>query len=441
MAYTINRTDGTLFATVADGTINTTSSLVMVGKNYAGYGESLNENFYRLLESHANGTAPGTPQQGQLWYDTSLGLLKVWSSAEWKDLGSTAAGVTGPENPVTGDIWYDTTNSQLHVYDGDAYVLIGPSFSSGTGTTGSVVETVTDGILDYVIIKVVVSDAVVAIISKSVAFIPVPTISGFTSISPGYNLSTDVDGQTPLFSGTATNAITLNNIPFTDFLSSVGDDSTSGTLAVENDAGLTVGLGNDAKIEITGGNTVVFSNETPGADILFSVSGGTAITIDGTTGKARVGTPTDGLDIANKNYVTTAVDAGVGDGAAIKIAYEGEADTNAYNDAAVTKLAKVESFNTEANSAQVIDFTGFATTITTLNANISLTSLNLATGLRHERIFIADGSDRTVTLNASWHAFGEASPIVVPAGKALVISLTAAGATEASVYAAAVLEN
>ena len=48
MAYTINLTDGTIFATVADGTIDTTSSLTLVGKNYAGYGEFLNENYIKV---------------------------------------------------------------------------------------------------------------------------------------------------------------------------------------------------------------------------------------------------------------------------------------------------------------------------------------------------------------------------------------------------------
>lgn len=58
MAYTINLTDGSIFATVADGTINTDSSLVLVGKNYAGYGEFLNENFMRLLENSASTLQP-----------------------------------------------------------------------------------------------------------------------------------------------------------------------------------------------------------------------------------------------------------------------------------------------------------------------------------------------------------------------------------------------
>ena len=42
MSYTITLTDGAVFATIADGTINTSSSMTLVGKNYAGYGQFIN---------------------------------------------------------------------------------------------------------------------------------------------------------------------------------------------------------------------------------------------------------------------------------------------------------------------------------------------------------------------------------------------------------------
>ena len=67
MAYTINLTDGTVFATISDGTINTSSSMILVGKNYAGYGEFLDENFIHLLENGSNTTAPPAPLTGQSW--------------------------------------------------------------------------------------------------------------------------------------------------------------------------------------------------------------------------------------------------------------------------------------------------------------------------------------------------------------------------------------
>ena len=45
MAYTINRYNTTQLAVVEDGTIDQTTDLKLVGKNYAGYGEIQNENF------------------------------------------------------------------------------------------------------------------------------------------------------------------------------------------------------------------------------------------------------------------------------------------------------------------------------------------------------------------------------------------------------------
>ena len=54
MSYTINLTDGALFATIADGTLNTASSMTLVGKNYAGYGQFLDTNFIHLLENSSN---------------------------------------------------------------------------------------------------------------------------------------------------------------------------------------------------------------------------------------------------------------------------------------------------------------------------------------------------------------------------------------------------
>ena len=71
MSYTINRYNGTQIAVVADGTIDATIDLKLIGKNYAGYGEVQNENFVHLLENFANTTQPPKPLPGQIWYDSS----------------------------------------------------------------------------------------------------------------------------------------------------------------------------------------------------------------------------------------------------------------------------------------------------------------------------------------------------------------------------------
>jgi hypothetical protein len=78
MAYTIVKSDGTVLTTIADGTINTTStSLGLPGRNFAGYGQTVDTNFVHQLENYAANTPPANPLRGQLWYDINNSLLKV----------------------------------------------------------------------------------------------------------------------------------------------------------------------------------------------------------------------------------------------------------------------------------------------------------------------------------------------------------------------------
>jgi hypothetical protein len=99
MAYTIVKSDGTVLTTIADGTINTSStSLGLPGRNYAGYGQSLDTNFVHVTENFADTTPPANPLRGQIWYDTSSTTLKVCptdgesNGLAWLSLTSTASG-------------------------------------------------------------------------------------------------------------------------------------------------------------------------------------------------------------------------------------------------------------------------------------------------------------------------------------------------------------
>jgi len=108
MAYTIVKSNGTVLTTIADGTINTTStSLGLPGRNYAGYGQSLDTNFVHQLENFADTTPPSNPLRGQLWYDTNASTLKVCptdgetNALAWLSLTSTASGGTTTFGAVT----------------------------------------------------------------------------------------------------------------------------------------------------------------------------------------------------------------------------------------------------------------------------------------------------------------------------------------------------
>jgi hypothetical protein len=280
MAYTINLTDGTIFAVIADGTINTSSSMTLVGKNYAGYGEFLDENFVHLLENSSNSTPPGAPLTGQLWWDKTNNLLKVYNGTAFKTISAATASASAPVSNSTGDIWFDTTNQQLKVWNGTSWVLIGPAYTAGTGTTGAIVDTITDNLaVSHVVIKLYVSNQVVGIVSKDPAFTPQVAISGFTTVRPGITLATSISGTAQLFQGTATDSQALGGSAATDFLSSVSNDTTSGTLGILNNTGLSVGANQDARISITG-NDVYFRNQTQDGNILIQVNdGGVTTTI------------------------------------------------------------------------------------------------------------------------------------------------------------------
>jgi hypothetical protein len=108
MAYTIVKSDGTVLTTIADGTINTTStSLGLPGRNYAGYGQTLDTNFVHMMENFADTTPPSNPLRGQLWFDTNANTLYVCpadgtSNANlWLALTSTASGGTTTFGAVT----------------------------------------------------------------------------------------------------------------------------------------------------------------------------------------------------------------------------------------------------------------------------------------------------------------------------------------------------
>ena len=288
MAYTINLTDGTIFATVADGTINTASSMVLVGKNYAGYGEFLDENLMHLLENSSNNTPPPAPIVGQLWWDKTNSLMKVYNGTLFKVLTGATASTTAPTSNAPGDLWFDTVNQQLKAYNGSSFVLIGPASSSGQGTSGAIVTTVTDTLaVDHVIVQLFVANTIVAIVSKDATFTPQVAILGFGSIGPGIQMSSTVSNA--LFRGTATDAQLLDGLDSSQFLRSDANDTTSGTLGIVNDTGLTVGADNDAKLSvITATSEVRIENQTQSANIAFRVNIAgtptTVMTINGANG-------------------------------------------------------------------------------------------------------------------------------------------------------------
>jgi hypothetical protein len=278
MSYTINLTDGALFATIADGTINTSSSMTLVGKNYAGYGQFLDTNFIHLLENASNTTAPGAPLTGQLWWDSGNSLMKVYTGTTWKTISSATSSSTAPSSNVTGDLWYDTTNQQLNVWTGTAWLLVGPQFTAGQGTTGALAATITDNTsVTHTVIELFVNDDIVAIVSKDATFTPQVAIPGFTTVRPGITLATLIGSQVPLFQGTSTDSQALGGVSASSFMRADANTSTSGTLSVTNNTGLSVGASSSFRVSVSG-NDVTLRNQTSGGNLYFGVNVGGNVT-------------------------------------------------------------------------------------------------------------------------------------------------------------------
>ncbi len=93
MPYTITLTDGTTLTTVADNTVDTTTTSVsLLGRNFAGYGGYVAENTVHQLENFSNTSSPTAPLVGQLWYNSSTLTMNVWNGTAWVSVGFPSSG-------------------------------------------------------------------------------------------------------------------------------------------------------------------------------------------------------------------------------------------------------------------------------------------------------------------------------------------------------------
>ena len=135
MPYILNKTSGSVVATVQDASLDTTTDLTFLGRNFAGYGETQNENFLKLLENFANTTAPTKPIEGETWYSTIDKRLSVFDGISWKSIANLEINTISPlstKTPLTGDLWFNKTQQQLYAFNGSDYILIGPPSGADT---------------------------------------------------------------------------------------------------------------------------------------------------------------------------------------------------------------------------------------------------------------------------------------------------------------------
>jgi hypothetical protein len=286
----------------------------LVGKNYAGYGQFLDENFIKMLENFADDTSPPAPLIGQLWWDKPNNLLKVNYNGNpttgWKTISAATASPTAPTANVTGDLWYDTTNQQLKVWTGSAFLVVGPAFSSATGQAGAIPEFINDiSGSPQPVTSLYVNNNRVAIVSFNSLFTPQsPIITWFPRIYPGITANTNLGAS---FSG---NLISLGNITASAggtanvaVLSALGVGVTGIVSATGNITGGNITTGGTATVtgNITGGNIAIGGLAT----VTGTITGGNIATGGSITATGNI---TSTANVAGGNVKSTGIVSATG---------------------------------------------------------------------------------------------------------------------------------
>ena len=281
MAYQVDKFNGTFLTSVEDGTIDSTTDLRFVGKNYAGYGEVQNENFLHLLENFANTTQPPKSILGQIWYDSANKRLKFYNGARYKVAGGAEVSITAPSGLSVGEFWWDSTAKQLYTYDGTQFILVGPEASPDLGTSSVVAQVVKDDLNNsHTILKLLSAGNCVAIVNNDATFnlsTTVNPIAGFTSpntIKKGITLaSTNTAGVSQsdyIYWGTSSNALRLGGVLASDYIQkgSVIFDSE----IVFKDPGYTLGDGNDLRVRIQDSSRAAIIENRLGNEITVRIT-------------------------------------------------------------------------------------------------------------------------------------------------------------------------
>jgi hypothetical protein len=279
MAYTINKTDGSVVTTITDGTVDNTTSIQLFGKSFSGFGEGLNENLVKLLENAASTSAPSSPLTGELWFDTNTSQLKVYDGSSFKPTGAAKSQASAPTSPSAGDLWHDSTNDQLYVYTGSAFLLVGPIFTAGQTLSGFQIETLASSGGNKVVASMYAGNTRVAILSKE-TFTPTVTQTGFASIKAGFTLNSTLGA---VFEGTNTQASSIDVSGTTNssstliaggnFLRSDQADTTTGALTVDTDSGVIIGDSQELTLTVSS-NDVTIAQTSQDKDLKFTVNDG-----------------------------------------------------------------------------------------------------------------------------------------------------------------------
>jgi hypothetical protein len=317
MSYSIQRTNGTVAATINDGEYDSTStSLTLVGQNFVGYGEFLQSNLVKIMENFAYSQAPEHASVGQLWFDTDTKRLSVHTSKNpsiWRNLATSTASAAAPSaGATTGDLWFNTVDAQFFANTGSTWSLIGPTYTKNQGVTGAIAVDVLDDSSDpHTTIAFKVDNAIAAIWNSETPFTTDGSITGFDVLNSGFNISSLYSNTT--YHGTANNAVYMQGFTPSSFVRRDINQTMSGNLGINNDNGLWIG--SDYNLQITtdalSKDVTIYNNHISGEFALVGTNNSGSVTLltsDVNTGLLTVyANPTANLGIATKQYVDTRI--------------------------------------------------------------------------------------------------------------------------------------
>jgi hypothetical protein len=308
MAYQVNKTDGTIVATVADGQIDQLSTnLTLIGKNYSGFGEALNENFIKLLENFSSTAAPERPIRGQIWFDTAENKLKVYNGADFIPVSSATISSTQPDTLSIGDLWWDDTGKQLYFFDGVEPILLGPAFSSVQGLSGLKVDSILDTLNQTRVITYLYNNGILLGIFSKDSFTPKIQIIGFEgSIQPGFNAGTLAGIK---FNVTCTNSEQLGGEPAVTYVRRDTSNAIDGQLRITTDLGMVIGSAGQMNLYVTTGD-IFMSNAATDKNLILNVRRGinqeNSLVIDAASRTVKIYEGfTDSTVVAGGNLVVT----------------------------------------------------------------------------------------------------------------------------------------
>lgn len=252
MPYVLKKSNGRVFVTIPDGSIDQSTALTFLGKNYAGYGQVIGQNFLYLLENFASTAEPKNPIQGQLWYDAANLQLKIYDGSAFDPINLTQLSSIAPATGNNGDFWLNTTNNTLNIWNNGSWQAVSGSGGSAAGLSQQNIND--ESSVPHLISILSIGDAEVAIISEDEFTVgPAEALqSSFPVIKRGITLSgtNSASGQSSSLTttnymlwGTAASAISMpiqtantatGQASVAAWPSSVAVRDTSGNLVANN---------------------------------------------------------------------------------------------------------------------------------------------------------------------------------------------------------------